>query len=116
MTLSKNFNDESNLGETIMNRSLVLGVALSALLLTTSCDSTVWLDTTLPSLTGVYASGACQTSSQELDVSVVLVNQGSNTTLNILPTTKVAKVKSKTTELPTHTRLPTVPSISPVRD
>ena len=78
-----------------MNRSLVLGVALSALLLTTSCDSTVWLDTTLPSLTGVYASGACQTGPQELDVSVVLVNQGSNTTLNILPTTKVAKVKSK---------------------
>lgn len=79
-----------------MNRSLVLGVALSALLFNTSCDSTVWLDTTLPSLTGVYTSGACQTGPQELDVSVVLVNQGSNTTLNILPTTKVAKVKSKT--------------------
>lgn len=79
-----------------MNRSFALGVALSALLFTTSCDSTVWLDTTLPSLTGVYASGACQTGPQELDVSVVLVNQGSNTTLNILPTTKVAKVKSKT--------------------
>ena len=78
-----------------MNRSFALGVALSALLFTTSCDSTVWLDTTLPSLTGVYASGACQTGPQDLDVSVVLVNQGSNTTLNILPTTKVASNASE---------------------
>lgn len=79
-----------------MKRALVYGAALSASLLTTSCDSTIWLDTTLPSLTGVYLSGACQTGPNELDVSMVLVNSGQNTSLNILPTTRVAKVKSKT--------------------
>lgn len=81
-----------------MKRSLTLGLALSTGLMMTSCDSNVWLDATLPSLTGVYASAACQDpdNPQEVDVSMVLVNQGATTTLNILPTTKVAKVKSKT--------------------
>ena len=85
-----------------MTRLFNLGVVLSALITTTSCDSTVWLDTTLPSLTGVYVSGACRVrdeegnlSPDELDLSVVLVNQGDQTALNILPTTRVAKAQAR---------------------
>ena len=66
---------------------MILTAALSAV----SCDSTVWLDDTLPSLTAVYASGACQTGGSEIDLSVVLVNQGDSASSNILPTTRVAK-------------------------
>lgn len=80
------------LGDKYMARhSISMGIVLGAALSTISCDSTVWLDDTLPSLTAVYASGACQISGNELDVSVVLVNQGDTSSSNILPTTRVAK-------------------------
>ena len=75
----------------MIRRSISLGVTLVASLGAASCDSTVWLDDTLPSLTAVYASGACQTSATEVDISVVLVNQGDSASSNILPTTRVAK-------------------------
>lgn len=75
----------------MLRRYVPFGVALSASLSVASCDSTVWLDDTLPSLTAVYASGACKTSANEIDISVVLVNQGDKASTNILPTTRVAK-------------------------
>ena len=75
----------------MIRRYISLGVALTASINVAACDSTVWLDDTLPSLTAVYASGACKTSNSEIDISVVLVNQGDSTSSNILPTTRVAK-------------------------
>lgn len=78
-----------------MIRLLITGVALSTLFTMTSCDSTVWLDTTLPSLTGVYASGACRSDIDEVDISLVLLNTGDKKALNILPTTRVAKAQGQ---------------------
>ena len=75
----------------MIRRYISLGVALTTSLNIAACDSTVWLDDTLPSLTAVYASGACKVTENEIDISVVLVNQGDSTSSNILPTTRVAK-------------------------
>lgn len=75
----------------MIRRSISLGVVLATSIGAASCDSTVWLDDTLPSLTAVFASGACQTSPNQIDVSVVLVNQTDSASSNILPTTRVAK-------------------------
>ncbi|MAD61836.1 MAG: hypothetical protein CMH49_10060, partial [Myxococcales bacterium] len=75
----------------MIRRYISLGVALTTSLNVAACDSTVWLDDTLPSLTAVYASGACKVTENEIDISVVLVNQGDSTSSNILPTTRVAK-------------------------
>ena len=78
--------------------SISLGLALTASIGATSCDSTVWLDDTLPSLTGVYASGACKLNANTLDLSVVLINQGDAASANILPNSKVAKAGLQTVD------------------
>lgn len=77
---------------TAMN--LVLGAApLTGI----ACDSTVALDPTQPSLTTVYVSGVCRAeASDQLDLSVVLLNQGGDkdASASLLPKTRVRRTFS----------------------
>ena len=58
-----------------------------------SCDNTVSLDTTLPSLTDIYVSNVCPNPTEDdnlrtLDLSVVLLNPDAK---NLLPDSRVKK-------------------------
>ena len=59
------------------------------------CDSTVALDTTLPSLTDVFVSGVCPVndSYQDLELSLILLNQDDENA-NLLPNSRVQKERA----------------------
>jgi hypothetical protein len=83
-----------------MKRTALTAILGAAPLVGLGCDSTVALDPTQPSLTTVYVSGVCRAEetagdltgaqvSGELDLSMVLLNQGSDANASLLPTTRV---------------------------
>ena len=83
-----------------MKRTALNAILGAAPLVALGCDSTVALDPTQPSLTTVYVSGVCRAEetagdltgaqvSGELDLSLVLLNQGSDANASLLPTTRV---------------------------
>jgi len=88
-----------------MNRLSILrrGALPLSLLALFGCDSTVALDTTLPSLRDVYVSGVCpvEGSDDQLALSVVLLSQNENKdkSANLLPTDRVQKERKNVGEL-----------------
>lgn len=81
------------------------GIIPLSLLAILGCDSTVALDTTLPSLRDVYVSGICPIDTTDADnqlaLSVVLLSQSDdvNKSANLLPSSRIQKERKTVGEL-----------------